>query len=187
MARSRRSSRPDLVRLAPWALGAGGLALGFVALQLLGPRLHLPAAATVGLALLGLLAAALAWRWRRRTPPPAAVAPVAASRPRRDFDARLARGFQAQGYQIVPAGTGGPVDLVLRRDRGTFLVHCRQWQAARLGVEVLHELQAVVTTRGAAGGIVVCQGRFSREAQRFAAGSTLKLIDGPALAPLLAD
>ncbi|MBX3606561.1 MAG: restriction endonuclease [Piscinibacter sp.] len=185
MGKKRRSSRPDLVRLRPWVLGSGSFALAFAALQLFGARARLPSAEQVAVLVLMLLAAVLAWRALRRGRAPAARGAVA--RNRREFEARLADAFQAQGYQIVPTGAGGPVDLVLRRDRGNFLVHSRGWQADKIGVEVLRDLQAAVVTRGASGGFVVCQGRFSREAQRFAAGSTLRLIDAAALRLLLQD
>lgn len=186
--RSSRSSRPDVVRLTPWVLGSGGLALGFAAWQLLAPQLRLAGAAQAGLALLLLGGAALlAWAWRRRGQRAAQAPAPRPAQARREFESQLLRAFEAQGYQIVPAGAGGPVDLALRRDRGTWLVHSRQWQADKLGIETLRELQAVVETRGAAGGFVICQGRFSREAQRFAAGSPLRLIDGPALAQLLSS
>lgn len=184
MPRQRRSSsRPELVRLTPWVLGSGGVALTVAGLQLLGS--HAP---LVGLGAAGGLAALavaglLVWRWRRRVSAP--KTPSAASKARRDFEARLLEAFQSQGYQPVPGGTGGPVDLVLRRDRGTFLVHSRQWQAEKVGIDTLRELQAEVSSREAAGGFIVCQGRFSREAQRFAAGSALRLIDGAVLAQWL--
>ncbi|WP_128000861.1 restriction endonuclease [Piscinibacter defluvii] len=174
----KRSSRPELVRLTPWVIGSGAVALCVAGLQLVGHRAGLGAAApAVAAAGLGLAAAAL-WQWRRRSAP---RGPSAVSRSRREFEGRLAEAFQSQGYQIVPGGTGGPVDLVLRRDRGTFLVHSRQWQADKVGIEALRDLQAEIRSRAAAGGFVVCQGRFSREAQRFAAGSPLRLIDGAAL------
>lgn len=178
MVSKRRSSRPDLVRLTPWVIGSGGVALSVAAVQLLGGRTLLPGPgpAAAGLA---LVASALAlWRWRRRGAP---AAPGLVSKGRREFEARLLEAFQSQGYQRVPGGTGGAVDLVLRRDRGTFLVHLRQWQAEKVGIETLRALQAELIGREAIGGFVVCQGRFSREAQRFAAGSPLRLIDGAVL------
>lgn len=184
MPRQRRSSsRPELVRLTPWVIGSGGVALTVAGLQLLGSRAPL-----LGLGAAGGLAALavgglLAWRWRRRAAIP--KAPAAVSKTRRDFEARLLEAFQSQGYQLVPGGTGGPVDMVLRRDRGTFLVHTRQWQAEKIGIDTLRDLQSEVVTRAAAGGFIVCQGRFSRESQRFAAGSALRLIDGAVLSQWL--
>lgn len=191
MAKTRRSSsgaasRPDLVRLRPWVLGSGSLALLLGALHLLGPQSHLPSAAQGAAVLLVALVGALALHWRRRRGddgPAAALAGLS----RREFEARLLAAFRAQGYQPVATGAGGAVDLVLRRDRGNVLVHCRRWQSDKLGIEVVRELHGLVETRGAAGGFVVCAGRFSRTAQRFAAGSTVRLIDGPALALLLAE
>lgn len=183
MARPRRSSRPELVRLRPWVLGSGGLALGFAGLQLFGAPAQLPSAAQAAVVVLLLaVAALLVWRWQRRG---AAAAAPSKVKSRREFESRLVEAFQAQGYQLVPGAAGGPVDMVLRRDRGNFLVHCRQWQADKLGIEVVRELHAALATGGAVGGFVVCRGRFSREAQRFAAGTPLRLIDGAALALLL--
>lgn len=178
MSRKRRSSRPELVRLTPWVIGSGGVALSVAGMQLLGARASLPGAAPAVAALALLLAGGAWWLRRRRAAP---RVPAAASKGRREFEARLTEAFQSQGYQLVPGGTGGPVDMVLRRHRGTFLVQFRQWQAEKVGIEALRELQAEVQSRAAAGGFVVCQGRFSRDAQRFAAGSPLRLIDGAAL------
>jgi restriction system protein len=183
MGKKRRSSRPDLVRLRPWVLGSGSFALLFAALQLFGAGARLPTAEQVAVLVLLAVLAALAWRWQRRAAAPAGG--VSVSKSRREFESRLLDAFQAQGYQVVPGATGGPVDLVLRRDRGTFLVHSRCWQADKVGIDVVRELHAAIETRGAAGGFVVCGGRFSREAQRLAAGSALRLIDGPALELLL--
>ena len=183
MSRHRRSSRPELVRLTPWVLGSGIAALAVAALQLPAARSGLAAAAPAVGALVGLLlAGAAAWQWRRRT---RGRVPGPVSKGRREFEARVTEAFAVQGYQLVPGGTGGAVDMVLRRDRGTFLVHLREWDAAKVGIEPLRELQAELQTRAAQGGFVVTLGRFGRDAQRFAGASPLRLIDGAVLAQWL--
>jgi restriction system protein len=103
---------------------------------------------------------------------------------RRDFEALVAQAFRLQGYHVTETGGGG-VDMVLRKDRQTFLVDCKQWQAAKVGVEVVESLSQVVTARGAAGAFVVTSGRFSREATTFASLQNLRLIDGPVLQTLI--
>jgi restriction system protein len=107
----------------------------------------------------------------------------------REFEMLVGEAFRLQGYQVVETGGGGAdggVDLVLRKDRETFLVQCKQWRAYKVGVSIVRELFGVMAARGAAGGFVVTSGRFTREATEFASGRNLKLIEGPALMGLIA-
>lgn len=109
---------------------------------------------------------------------------------RREFDALMAEVFQSQGYQVVQgvtrsAGGFGPIDLMLRKNRETVLVDCRQWRAHKVGVEVVRSLHSVMSAQGVGGGIVVTAGRFSRQATAYARGRNVKLMDGPILHGLL--
>ena len=104
----------------------------------------------------------------------------------REFEALLGEAFRLQGYQL--AETGAPhrdVDLVLRRDRQTYLVHCKEWQAGKVGVDVAQRLHRLMVARGAAGAFIVTSGRFSREATAFANGCSIRLIEGPGLQGML--
>lgn len=106
----------------------------------------------------------------------------------REFEILVGEAFRLQGYQVVETGGGGAdggVDLVLRKDRETFVVQCKQWRAYKVGVTVVRELFGVMAARGAAGGFVVTSGRFTREATEFASGRNLRLIEGPALMGLI--
>jgi restriction system protein len=106
----------------------------------------------------------------------------------REFEMLVGEAFRLQGYQVVEtgaAGADGGVDLVLKRERETFLVQCKQWKAYKVGVTVVRELFGVMAARGAAGGFVVTSGRFTREATEFASGRNLKLIEGAALMGLI--
>src|ERR1700712_5206923 len=101
-----------------------------------------------------------------------------------EFLPLLGEAFRLQGYQVVDnvgSGTSGRVDMVLRRERETFLVLCKQWKDSRIGVETVQKLQRAMSSRSATGGFVVTIGRFSRDATSFAAGCNVRLIDGPAL------
>lgn len=64
-------------------------------------------------------------------------------------------------------------------------MQCKQWKAFKVGVSVVRELYGVMAARGAAGGFVITSGHFTDEAQAFAAGRNLKLLDGPALLQLI--
>ena len=80
-------------------------------------------------------------------------------------------------------GADGGVDLVLTRDGEKHLVQCKQWRAFKVGVDVVRELYGVMAAKGAAGGFVVTSGRFTDEAQDFARGRNVQLVDGPDAAP----
>lgn len=57
-----------------------------------------------------------------------------------EFELMVGEGFRRQGYQVVETGGGGPdggVDLLLKRDRETFLVQCKQWRAQKVGVQTV--------------------------------------------------
>jgi restriction system protein len=202
------------VALLPWWAGIGLAALSYAVLHAIASRPvavaqpgQIAAVATAGL-LRGLAyagqyvvpiicvgAAALsAWRRRERRELMRGVSanPSAESlngMTWRQFEKLVSESFRMQGYQVTETGRTGPdggVDLVLRKDRGTFLVQCKQWKAFKVGVETVRELHGVMAARGATGGFVVTSGRFSRAATQFATGLNIRLIDGPILHALIA-
>jgi restriction system protein len=80
----------------------------------------------------------------------------------REFEMLVGEAFRMQGYRVAETGGGGAdggVDLVLRKERETFLVQCKQWRAYKVGVTVVRELFGVMAAKGAAGGFVVTSGR----------------------------
>lgn len=140
-------------------------------------------------------AAMSAWRRAQRK---ALVADVAAGNAAwaidgmswREFELLVGEAFRLRGFQVVEtggAGADGGVDLVLRRDKETRLVQCKQWRAMKVGVDVVRQLYGVMAARGAAGGYVVTSGRFTDQARRFAEGRNVSLIDGEGLTKLLAQ
>jgi restriction system protein len=127
-------------------------------------------------------------RWRGAKKPRAAAqsaAATASSRTNwRDFHVGVEAMFIAQGYQIVQAAGEAPhreIDIVLRKNRETFLVQCKQWRDAKVGVEALEALYSIMKSRNASGGFIVTTGRFSRESAAFASGCGIRPIDGVAL------
>ncbi|WP_197714608.1 restriction endonuclease [Nitrosomonas supralitoralis] len=86
------------------------------------------------------------------------------------------------------AGSGkadGGIDWVLKKDDEIFLVQCKQWRAYKVSVTVVRELLGVMVTKGAAGGFVVTSGIFTSEAQSFAKGQNIELIDGSELRAMI--
>ena len=128
-----------------------------------------------------------AWRVLRRRS--AAAVPSFAGLRERDFGSAVAKAFRAQGYESIKAGRGEPMngvgELVLRRERVTYLVDCRHRHAGKVGVDAVQALQRAMAARGATGGFVLAGGRFSREAIAFAGSCGIRLVDGAALQAML--
>ncbi|HYP67540.1 MAG TPA: restriction endonuclease [Thiobacillaceae bacterium] len=104
------------------------------------------------------------------------------------FEALVGEAFRLKGYVVTETGGGGAdggIDLVLRKEGETFLVQCKQWKAYKVGVSTVRELYGVMAAKAAVGGYVVTSGVFTDEAQAFAAGRNIKLMDGKALHALI--
>jgi len=105
-----------------------------------------------------------------------------------EFEMLVGEHFRRQGFQVSRQGGSGPdggVDLVLKNKSETYLVQCKQWKAYKVGVQPVRELYGVMSSRGAAGGYVVTSGMFSDEAQAFAKGLNVELIDGRKLRQII--
>ena len=108
----------------------------------------------------------------------------------REFEMLVGEAFRLQGYRVTEQGGSGPdggIDLVLSKGSEKFLVQCKQWKAFKVGVTIVRELYGVMAAKGAAGGFVVTSGRFTDDANAFASGRNIKLIDGPLLHGLLSQ
>ncbi|MGE0333151.1 MAG: restriction endonuclease [Ramlibacter sp.] len=102
----------------------------------------------------------------------------------REFEMLVGEAFRQQGYTVTETGAAGPdggVDLVLRKGTERYLVQCKQWRAFKVGVSIVREHYGVMAAQGAAGGFVVTSGRFTQEAEAFAAGRNIALINGERL------
>lgn len=105
-----------------------------------------------------------------------------------EFEILVGEHFRRQGFQVSRQGGNGPdggVDLVLKNKSETYLVQCKQWKAYKVGVQLVRELYGVMASRGAAGGYVVTSGVFTDEAQTFAKGLNVELIDGRTLRQII--
>lgn len=102
-----------------------------------------------------------------------------------EFEMLVGEAFRLQGYSVTETGgdgrPDGGIDLVLRKGGEKFFVQCKQWKAFTVGVRVVRELYGVMAAHGAAGGFVVTSGSFTNDADAFAAGRNVTLIDGDGL------
>jgi restriction system protein len=108
--------------------------------------------------------------------------------PWKQFEFLVAEAYRRQGYQVefsLGRGADGGVDLILRRDSRTLLVQCKQWKVFSVGAPVIREMFGLLTAEKANEAIIVTSGKFTRDAQDFAAGKPICLIDGPQLLALV--
>jgi restriction system protein len=107
-----------------------------------------------------------------------------------EFERLVGEAYRRKGYLVEetgnPVGDGG-VDLVLSKGSEVVLVQCKQWKAWKVGVKPVRELLGVVASRKARAGILVTSGRFTEEARDFSRSNPIQLLDGPALASLIAE
>lgn len=105
------------------------------------------------------------------------------------FEQLLAEAYRRQGYAVRDTGAGadGGIDLILTKDGHDTLVQAKQWKARKVGVPIVRELLGVQVARKAAAAIIITTGRFTSEAEQFARQNGIALIDGEALARLIAS
>ena len=106
----------------------------------------------------------------------------------KDFEYLVAEAFRRQGYAVdysLGRGADGGVDIVLRQADRKVLVQCKQWKVFSIGAPVIREMFGLMTAEQADEAIIVTTGKFTRDAQEFASGKPIRLIDGPQLLALV--
>lgn len=106
----------------------------------------------------------------------------------RQFEQLVGEAFWRQGYVVEETGLGGAdggVDLVLRKGRQRVLVQCKQWRRRQVGVSVVREMAGLLAHHRADGVKIVCVGTFTRDAEAFARGKAIELIDGVTLLEMI--
>ncbi len=108
--------------------------------------------------------------------------------PWKQFEFLVAEAYRRQSYQVefsLGRGADGGVDLTLRRAGRMSIVQCKQWKVFSVGAPVIREMFGLMTAEGADEAIIVTSGKFTRDAQEFAAGKPIQLIDGSHLLALV--
>ena len=106
----------------------------------------------------------------------------------RDFERLVGEAFRRQGYSVEETGLGGAdggIDLILTRDGQRTLVQCKRWRREKVTVNVVREMYGLLAHHGAHQVRIATVGGFTRDAERFAAGKPIELIDGQALLALV--
>jgi restriction system protein len=100
----------------------------------------------------------------------------------------VAEAYRRQGYAVdfsLGQGADGGVDLVLRKAGRVSLVQCKQWKVFSVGAPVIREMFGIMTAERVDEAIIVTSGRFTNDAQSFAQGKPIRLVDGPRLLKLV--
>lgn len=106
----------------------------------------------------------------------------------RQFEELLAGYFRDRGFTVVSNPDHGPdggIDLKLKRGSELHLVQCKHWRARKVPVATVRELFGVMASQGAVGGFVVTSGKFTADAEKFAEGRNIELVNGEKLQTLL--
>jgi restriction system protein len=107
-----------------------------------------------------------------------------------EFEMLVGEAFRRKGFIVRETGGAGPdggVDLVLSAGTEKYLVQCKQWRALKVPVTTVRELYGVMADKHASGGIVVTSGTFTKDAEEFAKGRNIELIDRAKLLQLIQD
>lgn len=105
-----------------------------------------------------------------------------------DFEKLVGEYYRRNGFIVNREGgngSDGGVDLVLRKNKETYLVQCKQWKAYKVGAQPVREFYGVMAARGAVGGYFVTSGIYTEDAEQFAKGRNLDLIDGRRLRKMI--
>lgn len=106
----------------------------------------------------------------------------------KDLELMVAEAFKRQDYRVdysLRTGADGGVDLTLSKNGKISLVQCKKWAKFSVGVTVVREMYGIMADQKAGEGIIITTSTFTREAQNFAAGKPIKLIDGSAVLELI--
>lgn len=97
-----------------------------------------------------------------------------------EFERLIGAYFRHEGYRVseTRSGADGGVDLILHKGTEKFFVQCKHWKAQKVSVNVVRELYGVMNAQGAVGGFVATSGTFTADAQNYAHGLNITLIDG---------
>jgi restriction system protein len=107
------------------------------------------------------------------------------------FEDLCANYFKAKGHraEVTKHGADGGIDILLygvsNPDKALGIIQCKSWKERVVGVGPIRELFGVMTDAGCPLGIFVTISGYSKEAQAFAEGKHIKLLDAQKLLDLI--
>lgn len=107
-----------------------------------------------------------------------------------EFETLTATLLRKMGFNVTmtkQTGDGG-IDLIVKNESpvisGTYVVQCKR-TSQPVGEPVVRDLYGVITSEQANKGILICTNKYTSQAQEFAKGKPIELIDGSAFNSLL--
>ena len=107
------------------------------------------------------------------------------------FEDLCADYFKAKGHraEVTKHGADGGIDILLyapsNPDKVLGIIQCKSWKDRVVGVGPIRELFGVMTDAGSPLGIFVTIAGYSREAEAFAEGKHIKLLDAQKLLEMI--
>lgn len=108
----------------------------------------------------------------------------------KDFEWLVAEVYRRQGYKVeyqLGLGPDGGVDVRARKDGKLTLVQCKHRQNGSVGVPVVREMFGLMHHEKADAVVITTTSRFTPEAEAFAEGKPMKLINGSQLWSLVRE
>jgi restriction system protein len=107
----------------------------------------------------------------------------------KEFEELVAEVYRRKGFKVIEnnqGGADGGVDVRLEKEGRKYLVQCKQWKNQKIGVAVIREMYGIMTAEKAEGVIVICSGKYTQDAEKFAQDKPIELIEGSKLFELIA-
>ena len=105
------------------------------------------------------------------------------------FEEVIADAFRRHGYRVRETGgrnqPDGGVDVILERDGETTIVQAKHWRRDKVGVTLVRELYGVQESMRARHAMFVSLGRYTADAEGFAARTGVTLVDGEQLLKII--
>lgn len=165
--------------LTTWLLNSGGmLAPAF------SPVLKLLAWFWLAVCLFGALASFITARKKRRLLDTRTDLESLSATGWKNFEQLVGEAFRRQGYSVDEnhqPGPDGGIDLILHKDGRRTLVQCKQWKRQQVGVAIVREMYGLMVHHNASAVKIVSTGTFTRDAENFADGKPIELVNGEQL------
>jgi restriction system protein len=104
------------------------------------------------------------------------------------FEELVLAAYRKKGWSgsLTGRGADGGVDVILEQKGEKVFVQCKRWKQT-IPVDAVRALKGSMATEGVAKGIFVCCGRFTAEAEPYAASSGITTVGGEALLQLVRE
>jgi len=106
----------------------------------------------------------------------------------KEFEELVAEAYRRKGFRVIEnhqLGADGGVDVRLEKGGKTHLIQCKQWKTQKIGVAVIREMFGIMTAEQAASVMIICSGKFTQDAVKFAKDKPIELIEGTQLLELV--